>query len=149
MPISKTKFRSKFEKETASSMTKKGLIYAYEPLRISYKHPETNHYYTPDFILDNGIIIETKGRLTLSDRVKHILLKHQYPALDIRFVFMNSKQKINKNSKTTYGEWCQSKGFTYVDKHIPTSWFKENPNIENTKKLLELGYKRFIDRGYS
>jgi len=45
--------------------------------------------------------------------------------MDIRFVFTNSKNKINKKSKTTYGMWCEKNGFKYADKEIPDSWFEE------------------------
>ena len=81
--------------------------------------------YTPDFILPNNIIIETKGRFTAADRRKHVEIKKQHPHLDIRFVFTNSRSRISKGSKTSYAIWCEKQGFLYADKLIPEEWFKE------------------------
>ena len=53
------------------------------------------------------------------------MLREQYPDMDLRFVFTNSKGKIRKGSKTTYAMWCNKYGFQYADKLIPASWFKE------------------------
>jgi hypothetical protein len=90
---------------------------------IVYIIPASQHTYHPDFILPNGIIIETKGRFVLADRKKHLLIKEQFPHLDIRFVFTNSKNKISKGSKTTYAMWCEKHGFLHADKQIPKEWF--------------------------
>ena len=54
-----------------------------------------------------------------------MLVKAQNPTIDIRFVFSNSKNKITKTSKTTYGDWCDKNGIKYSDKIIPDSWFEE------------------------
>ena len=44
--------------------------------------------YTPDFYIpETNIYIEAKGHLDKGDRVKMLLVKEQYPDLDIRFVF--------------------------------------------------------------
>jgi hypothetical protein len=96
----------------------------YEHLKISYQVNETRTY-TPDWQLPNGIIVESKGRFVAADRKKHLLIKQQYPHLDIRFVFSNSKAKINKGSKTSYADWCNKFGFTYADKLIPEGWINE------------------------
>ena len=85
----------------------------------------------------NGIIVETKGRFVPADRRKHLKVKEQYPKLDIRFVFTNSKTKINKGSKTSYSDWCKRHGFLYADKVIPESWLEEpevEMRIERTKE---------------
>ena len=50
------------------------------------------------------------------------LVKEQYPDLDIRFIFSNSKSRISKKSNTTYGMWCEKYGFEYADKHVPKEW---------------------------
>jgi len=81
--------------------------------------------YTPDFELPNGIIIESKGRFVAADRKKHLLVQRQFPELDIRFVFSNSKGKISKGSKTSYADWCDKHGYIYADKLIPEEWIKE------------------------
>lgn len=95
---------------------------------VVYEVPTSKHKYTPDFKLPNGIVIETKGRFTTKDRKKHLLIKQQYPHLDIRFVFSNSKTKLGKQSPTTYAVWCEKNGFQFADRWIPSSWFKETNN---------------------
>lgn len=94
----------------------------YEAITIPYLKPEKLSKYTPDFVLPNGIIIETKGRFLLDDRAKHILIKAQHPDLDIRFVFSNSRSKLRKGSPTSYGDWCKKNGFLFADKLIPKAW---------------------------
>lgn len=96
----------------------------YESLTIPYVQPEKKRKYKPDFPLSNGIIIETKGRFTLEDRQKHLWIKEQYPQLDIRFIFSNSRAKISKGSRTSYAEWCNINGFKYSDKTIPKEWME-------------------------
>ena len=118
-------FRSGLEERIADELTKAGVSFTFEETKIKYLKPAKNATYTPDFVLPNGIIIETQGRFLTADRQKHLLVKNQYPELDIRFVFSNSKQRISKQSKTTYADWCDKHGFAYADVHIPNSWLKE------------------------
>ncbi len=118
-------FRSGLEEETSKFLTDNGAKFTYEEMKIKYLQPATERQYTPDFVLENGIIIETKGRFLIADRKKHILIKRQHPHLDIRFVFSNSKQKISKASRTTYAQWCEKNGFQYADKEVPVHWIKE------------------------
>lgn len=99
----------------------------YEQFYLEYVVPESKHKYTPDFILPNGIIIETKGIWDAEDRKKHLLIKQQHPELDIRFVFSRSKTRIYKGSKTTYASFCEANGYLYADKMIPEDWLKEDP----------------------
>jgi hypothetical protein len=118
-------YRSGLEEDIDSNLKSQGVNGEYEQHTISYIKPATNHTYTPDFRLPNGIYIETKGRFVLEDRKKHLLIKAQHPELDIRFVFQNSRNKIRKGSKTTYADWCVKNGFQYSDKIIPDSWLNE------------------------
>jgi hypothetical protein len=116
-------FKSGLEETVSNQIAGNGIDVKYESEKLIYTIPATQHTYTPDFILPNGIIIETKGRFVIADRKKHILIKEQHPELDIRFVFTNSRNKLNKSSKTTYADWCDKNGFTYADKLIPQDWF--------------------------
>jgi len=118
-------WRSGLEEKVANALTAAGVPFTYEEVKIKYIKPASEHQYTPDFVLDNGIIVETKGRFLIADRKKHILVKRQQPHLDIRFVFSNSNQKLNKGSRTTYAQWCVKNGFQYADKTIPEDWIKE------------------------
>ena len=118
-------FRSGLEEAIADRLTSKGVGFTFEELTINYTKPARVSKYTPDFVLENDIIIESKGRFLTEDRQKHLLVKSQHPELDIRFVFSNSKTKISKRSKTTYADWCIKNGFLYADKEIPDAWLKE------------------------
>ena len=118
-------FKSGLEENISVQIESKGIKVEYETEKVSYTIPASQHTYNPDFKLPNGIFVETKGRFVAADRKKHLLVKAQNPTLDIRFVFSNSKNKITKTSKTTYGDWCDKNGYTYSDKIIPDSWFEE------------------------
>lgn len=118
-------FRSGLEERIAEQLDKAGVEYTYEKVKLNYIKPASKHVYTPDFVLFNGIIVETKGRFLLADRQKHILVKKHNPTLDIRFVFSNSNARISKASTTTYAQWCIKNGFKYADKTIPSEWLNE------------------------
>lgn len=114
-------YRSGLEEAIAKDLKEAGVSFLYEDKKITYQVNQVRTY-TPDFILPNGIIIETKGRFVVDDRMKHLMIREQYPHLDLRFVFSNSRNKIRKGSKTTYGDWCDKHGFQYADKRIPDEW---------------------------
>lgn len=118
-------FRSGLEEIVADQLEANGLAVEYETQKIEYFKPARKAKYTPDFVLPNGIIVETKGRFVTADRQKHLLIKEQHPHLDIRFVFSNSRNRISKQSQTTYAMWCEKNGFKYADKLIPEAWLRE------------------------
>ena len=126
--------RSKFEDTISSQLLSLCHHEDYETYEIHYTKPASQHKYTPDFVLPNGIIIEVKGILQPEDRAKHLLIQEQYPDLDIRFIFQNAKNKIRKGSKTTYADWAVKHGFKYAIKQIPESWLHESK--KNTKGLI-------------
>ena len=117
-------FRSGLEVKVATKLKESGVEFEYETLKIKYRVDEIRTY-TPDFVFPNGLIVETKGYFDSNDRKKHLLIKAQFPELDIRFVFQNSATKIRKGSKTSYGDWCQKNGFIYADKEVPKEWLTE------------------------
>jgi hypothetical protein len=118
-------WRSGLEERVAEQLDELGIEYTYEKVKLKYIRPASEHVYTPDFKLPNGIIVETKGRFLLADRMKHIMVKKHNPNEDIRFVFSNSNARISKASKTTYAMWCRKHGFLYADKTIPEEWLNE------------------------
>ena len=120
----KAGYRSGFEDTVAKELTAKGVEYTYEKEKIKWVDLKVRTY-TPDFVLGNGIIIETKGRFVANDRRKHKEIKKQFPDLDIRFVFQNSRAKLYKGAKSSYGDWCDKYGFVYADKSIPDEWLQE------------------------
>ena len=118
-------YRSGLEDKIAKALEAQGIDPKYEQLKIVYTVPQRTASYTPDFMLPNGIIIESKGRFMVADRQKHLLIKAQFPEFDIRFVFSNSKAKISKTSSTTYADWCVKHGYLFADKEIPQEWINE------------------------
>ena len=117
-------YRSGLEEAMAENLKERGITFTYEEEKIKWLDSKVRTY-TPDFVLENGIIIETKGRFVSADRRKHKEIKKQFPDLDIRFVFSNSRAKLYKGAKGSYGDWCDSQGFLYLDKTIPEDWVKE------------------------
>lgn len=119
-------YRSGFEKKVASKL--KPEEFNYESKKYEYTVVKN---YTPDFELANGILVETKGQWTSSDRTKHKLVREANPELDIRFVFQ-ADNKLNKNSKTRYSDYCKKMGWKYVvGKEIPKEWLNENSNRDD------------------
>jgi hypothetical protein len=120
----KAKYRSGLEKNTALVLAGCQKVVRYEQLKIEWEDLRYRTY-TPDFQLDNGIFIETKGIFDSEDRNKHLQIRKQHPELDIRFVFSNFKGKLYKGSKTTYADWCEKNNFLYANRLIPTDWLTE------------------------
>jgi len=118
-------FRSGLEELIAAQLERLRQVFTYEQLTLKFLKPARISRYTPDFVLSNGIIIESKGRFETADRQKHILVKEQHPKLDIRFVFSNPRSRISKQSKTTYAMWCEKYGFQYAKQRIPQEWIDE------------------------
>ena len=121
----KNGYRSGLEDDIAKDLKDRGVEFEYEKLKVRWQLLE-NKTYTPDFKLPNGIIIESKGRFVQADRKKHLIIQDQHPFLDIRFVFSNSKAKLYKGAKSTYGDWCNKHGFLYADKRIPDEWLLQS-----------------------
>lgn len=117
-------YRSGLEKIVAEFLKANQKKIRYEDLKIEWKDLRYRTY-TPDFVLDNGIIVETKGIFDNEDRRKHVAVREQHPELDIRFVFSNAKAKLYKGAKTTYADWCEKQGFKYSHRVIPEDWLKE------------------------
>jgi len=125
-------YRSGLEQKLALYLTQLRVKYSYESIKIEWEDLAYRTY-TPDFILDNGIIVETKGMFTTMDRRKHIAIKRQHPKLDIRFIFENSKRKLRKGAKSTYAQWCDRYGFEYDNRVIPEAWLKEKGKVVHPK----------------
>ena len=136
--VSALGFRSKLEMILNQQLVNSGVKFSYEGALnvIKYVKPETRHRYLADFLLENGIIIEAKGMFTSDDRKKHLYIKEQYPQLDIRFVFMNAKNKLSKRSKTTYGMWCDKNKFLYADRCIPQEWIEETKDESEYMEII-------------
>jgi hypothetical protein len=131
-------YRSGLEDRVEKELKEAGCSAEYEPFKIPYFVPASQHRYTPDFVLENGIVIETKGRWDLDSRKKHKLLKEQYPDLDLRMVFSNSKARIRKGAKTRYCDVCEKLGIPYADKSVPQEWVQEKANRKSLQIIKEI-----------
>ena len=113
-------FRSGLEEKVADLLVNLGVSYEYESTKVPYI---IQHTYTPDFLLPNGVHLETKGHLTEEDRRKMKAVKEAHPDLDVRFVFQAPYNKIYKGSKTTYAKWAEKHGFPWCSfQTIPIHW---------------------------
>ncbi len=132
------KFKSLLEKRVSDALSvhyhhtknvlKKTGEFGYETLKLPYITPVERHTYTPDFVGGNELfIVEAKGRLTIADRKKMLLVREQYPNKEFYLVFGNANEKLYKGSKTTYGQWATKHGFewcSFYKSGIPKGWFK-------------------------
>lgn len=105
--------RSKLEEKFESILQEFKVDYKYEATKIAYTVPSSDHKYTVDWTLPNDLLIETKGYLSdAQERNKYILIKQQYPNIDLRFVFVNP-DKLCGGMKTSHGEWATKNGFQW------------------------------------
>lgn len=112
----------------------------YETFRIPFTQPAKARHYTPDFILTNGVVIETKGLFQTEDKQKHLFVKGQHPDLEIRFVFSNAQARMSKVSGVTYAMWADKHGFLWAHRVIPDDWLNEPPNVRSLAALKVLGF---------
>ena len=135
-------FRSGLESKVSQQLEARGVKAEYEMWKIPYVVPASDHTYRPDFILPNGIIVETKGLWEADDRKKHLLIREQMPELDIRLVFSSSRSKLYKGSPTSYSEWCEKHGILFADKLIPVEWLNEPKRDVPWEKLIRVKEKK-------
>jgi hypothetical protein len=128
-------YASKFEVEVAKQLYSAKMKFTYETTSYYYEEPVssglctecgskdtvTTHWYTPDFFLDNGVIIESKGKLDMATRKKLKAIKNSNPDLELKLLFMRNN-RINRGSKTYYEDWARKQGFDCTTKTIPKEW---------------------------
>lgn len=132
-----TGYRSKLEVELAKYLDTEQVEYLYEIGRADYSKPAV---YLTDFILvEQAIVIETKGAFDSADRTKMLRVKAEHPNLDIRFLFSNPNTRIGKLSKTTYGMWCEKHGFPYAKgPRPPDEWLTHVPTAAQIEALQRI-----------
>lgn len=135
-------YRSGLEKKVSDHLSMLRVKYGYESIKIEWEDLAYRTY-TPDFVLTNGIIIETKGMFTAMDRRKHLAIKKQHPKLDIRFIFENCKRRLRKGAKSTYAQWCERYGFLYDNRVIPEAWLKERGKV-TYPKFIKFTRKKIV-----
>ena len=113
-------FRSGLEQKVADLLVDLGVKYEYESTKIPY----VIHFsYCPDFVLPNGVWLETKGYWDAADRRKIKAVKQQNPEIDLRMVFQAPYNTISKKSKTTYAKYCEKLGIPWTSwANIPLDW---------------------------
>ncbi len=114
------KYKSGLEVHNAQWLEENGVDFEYETMDLPYIK---KHIYRPDFILPNGIIVETKGKFSSEDRSKHLAVRESHPHLDIRFVFGRDNY-MTKRHVSKYSDWCTKNGFLYALGRIPEEWMK-------------------------
>ena len=115
-------FKSGLEEKVSDLLCNLGVKYEYESLSLTYT---IKHKYTPDFVLPNGIILETKGYWDPQDRRKIKQVIADNPNIDLRMIFQDPYKKISKKSKTTYAKWCQRYDIKWCAFHaIPIDWLR-------------------------
>lgn len=130
-------YRSKAEEEVAKWLMDHEIAFQYESLKLEYYKTvrggiclkcgeksavKQKRSYTPDFVLDNGILIEYKGRLTSQDRNKLIAVKESNPDVNLKLLF-GSNNKLNKGTTKRYADWAAEHGFDYhIGKQPPKRW---------------------------
>ena len=129
------KYRSGLEKKVAELLGTLSIPFEYESTKVPYV---LQCNYTPDFLLPNGIYLETKGQFTPEDRRKMLAVKKCNPDLDVRLVFQAPYNKISKNSKTTYAAWAEKNGFQWCPYYdIPLDWLNEAKATDLSKQEKE------------
>lgn len=132
------KLRSGFEDTVAANLKDRGVDFKYEAHSYMVEVPKRmprgtcdacggksftqTQKYTPDFFLDNGVVVEAKGRLTAANRTKYKAFVEQYPTVKFRLLFQRNNP-ISKVSKTKYSDWCEANGIEYsVGTTVPDEW---------------------------
>ena len=132
--------RSGLEQVVALQLKKAGISYGYETVVIPWEISETRRY-TPDFLLPNGIIIETKGRWVTADRKKLRHIREQHPDIDLRIVFSAPRARISKQSKTMYYQMAERLGIPWAKGLIPVEWLNEPKNMKSIRAIQALTTK--------
>jgi hypothetical protein len=113
-------YRSRLEERLAHWFELNEIPFTYESITLPYTVAAN---YKPDFILENGVILEAKGYLKPGDRRKMLCVRDCNPDKDIRLVFQAPNNKLNKDSSTTYSAWAEKHGFQWCHAHnIPMEW---------------------------
>ena len=124
-------YRSNYEDKIAKWMEDNDINFSYEAYSYQYEGPVRRNrsrcsecgstalvydgWYTPDFFVGDSIIIEAKGRFTAADRRKIKAVRADIPELADKLVMMfMTDNKLNRNAKKRYSDWCEDEGIDYV-----------------------------------
>ena len=132
--------RSGFEDRVANYLKSRGVAFDYEPYSYRYNrmvrggscndcsssNVVKSSWYTPDFVLSNGIFLEAKGKFTPTNRTSMLEVLNTCTDINrdnFRVLFM-SNNLFGKKGKR-YGDWCAAHGIIYAVSHtgeVPEDW---------------------------
>jgi hypothetical protein len=135
-------YRSKEEERVAEWLTEHEVKFSYETLKLEYEKPVRKGLckkcgttscvqrlvYSPDFILENGTVIEYKGRFTAKDRTKLLAVKKLNPEVKLVLLF-GADNKLDKRSTKRYSTWAMEHGFDFGIRVPPRRWLSERKSI--------------------
>jgi len=136
--------RSGLEARVRKNLDECKIDYEYETLKLPYVKQVCPHCkevikkgnYIPDFIIGD-LICEVKGRFTSEDRKKHLAVKEEHPDKIIKILFQRD-QKISKNSKTYYSDWCDKYEIPYAfGETVPEEWLQDVKSSDRLEVLQE------------
>lgn len=110
--------RNAFERRLNEQLKRSNVKFTYEKTRLPY---QIDAWYLPDWVLENGIVLEAKGYIDRETKRKMTSVKKCYPDLDIRFILYDAYKKIS-GTKQLHWEWCEKNGFPWAHETIPESW---------------------------
>lgn len=131
-------FRSRFERDIARFLWANNVNFTYESSQYEYHVKVLGTFcencekslcykkgkYTPDFFLENGVVLEAKGLFDAADRKKMAAMKELHPELDIRMVLQYNNW-LTRSKSTKYGDWCESKGILWaIGPSVPLEWLE-------------------------
>ena len=134
--------RSNFEERVAESLSRHGAAYEYEPWSCGYyskirgascEDCESDmvvklRWYTPDFVLADGTVIEAKGKLTGANRTKILDILNTSDCIttdNFRLLFMDDNKYGTAGKR--YSDWAEQYGIVYhVSRNgeVPLEWLQ-------------------------
>ncbi len=148
----KNGYRSGLEEIVDSTLKQRNIDGEYEKHKIKYIVPATDHTYTPDFRLPNGIFVETKGRKELfegykADRGKNrFRVNRQYPEMmseedeqvSMKRQFVWLVDLLDSLPITIFGDGTQKRAFSYIDDSLEPL-FNAAVEPKASKQIINLG----------
>lgn len=113
--------RSRLEDQVENALREQGFQPEYESEKFAYV---LHRKYTPDFRVGD-VRIEVKGWWPPAERAKFLAVVMANPTLKIFVALQRPGLTLNKNSKTTYAQWCQKHGIAWCPIPIPPDFLEQ------------------------
>lgn len=121
-------YKSKLERDFAKHIESRGLKAGYEQNTFKYERPS---HYTPDWKINEGLFLETKGEFAPAQRANMVAFRNQHPNVEIVMVFADAQNLLHKKAKMTYAEWSIKNGFRFHDLQAVYNKKKKGYDIRN------------------